>query len=234
MMKDTLIQAVDSGWAFYAMLILALITVRIPVAGKYFRLVATMVHEAAHAFTAFIFSGEIIAVNLFADASGTTITKSKNKASQALVAFAGYPLTSLTALLFLYLLQQHFEKYILFILLSLVMLLVVLFVRNTFGLVWSISFMALNIGLLYFENQIVNYYFIAFYCCSLLAESFLSTLVLLRLSYKNSKKAGDASNLAKITGIPAIIWAFLFFGIAVVTLYLSIIYTFPNVNSLLS
>lgn len=233
-MKETLIQAVTSGWAFYAMLILALITVRIPVAGKYFRLVATMVHEAAHAFTALIFSGEIYSVNLFADASGTTVTKSKNKASQAIVAFAGYPLTSLTALLFLFLLHQHFEKYILFILLSLVMLLVVLFVRNTFGLVWSISFIALNICLLYFENQILNYYVIAFYSCSLLAESFLSTLVLLRLSYKNSKKAGDASNLAKITGIPAIIWAFLYFGIAVITIYFAIVYSFPPIKNLLS
>lgn len=233
-MKGFLLQAIDSGWAFYCMLVLALITVRIPVAGKYFRLVATMVHEAAHAFTALLFSGEILSINLFADASGTTITRSKNKASQALVAFAGYPLTSFAALLLLYLQHQHFEKYIIFILLSLVMLLIVLFVRNTFGLVWLFSFMALNILLLYFDNKILNYYIIAFYGSSLLAESFLSTLILLRLSYINSKKAGDASNLAKITGIPSIIWAFIFIGIASLTVYLAVVYTFPQFKALLS
>lgn len=233
-MKDTLIQAVDSGWAFYIMLVLALITVRVPVAGKYFRLVATMVHEAAHAFMALLLSGEILSVNLFSDASGSTVTKSKNKFSQALVAFAGYPATSFTALLLLYLLNLHFEKYILFILLSLVMLLVVLFVRNTFGLVWSISFIALNIFLLYFDNKILNYYIIAFYCTSLLAESFLSTLVLLRLSYINSKKAGDASNLAKMTGIPALIWSVIFLSIASMTVYLAVVHTFPPVKELLS
>lgn len=231
-MNEFLSKATESGWAFYIMLTLAVITVRIPVAGRYFRLVATMVHEAAHAFTALLFSGEILSVNLFTDASGTTITRAKNKATQALIAFSGYPFTSYTALLLLYLQHLHFEKYILFILLSLVMLLVVLFVRNTFGLVWSFSFMALNIFLLYFDNKILNYYIIAFYGSSLLAESFLSTLILLRLSYVNSKKAGDATNLAKITGIPSIIWALIFLAIASLTVYLAVVYTFPPFKTL--
>lgn len=233
-MKEILENAIESGWAFYLMLVLALITVRIPIAGKYFRLLATMVHEAAHAFMALLLSGEILSVNLFADASGSTVTKSKSKFSQALVAFAGYPATSFTAFLLLYMLHQHLEKYILFLLLSIIMLLVVLFIRNTFGLVWAITFMSLNIILLYFDNYIVNYYIIAFYVTSLLAESFLSTLVILRLSYINSKKAGDSTNLAKISGIPAILWSILFCTISLMSIYLAVVYTFPSLPNLLS
>ena len=231
-MEEILTQAAGSGWAFYVILALSVIMVRIPVIGKYFRLVATMIHESAHAFTAFILSGEIISVNLFSDASGTTVTKSKNKTSQALVAFAGYPLTSLTALLLLYLLHNGFEKYVLFILVSITMLLIVMYIRNTFGLIWSISFFILNISLLYFDNMLINYYFNTLYSTSLLAESFLSTLVLLRLSYSSSKKAGDASNLMKITGIPAILWSLLFVVIAAITVYFAAVFTFPPLRNL--
>jgi hypothetical protein len=90
---------------FYVLLITAILLTRIPVLGKYFRSVNTLVHEAGHAFATLLLSGEVIAVNLFADTSGTTVTKAKGKFSQALIAIAGYPVSALTGCIFFLFLQ---------------------------------------------------------------------------------------------------------------------------------
>ena len=79
-----------------------------PIIGKVFRVFYTMIHELGHALMAMITSGEIISISLFADTSGNTITKSKGKFEQFLIAIAGYPIAAVLVFVFFYLI--HIEK----------------------------------------------------------------------------------------------------------------------------
>jgi hypothetical protein len=212
---------------FYMILGFTLIITRIPVLGKYFRVVDTMIHETAHALMAVFTSGKVISINLFADTSGSTLTKSPNKFSQVLVALAGYPISSLIALLMMYLVNTGNNLLIIFILVSIAISGMILFIRNGYGLAWAGSFCVLNFMVIYFDNQLVIRSISIFYTLIILTDSIISPLYLLVLSVTQSSKAGDATNLQKNTYIPAFIWALLFSGIAVYCGYQAYLIGFP-------
>ncbi len=217
---------------FYLLLAIALFLTRIPVAGKYFRSVNTMIHEAAHAFMTLAVSGQIISINLFADTSGSTVTKAKGKFAQFLIAIAGYPFSAVMGFLLMFLLSNGNELYILFILLSIVLILMVLSIRNTYGLFWAISFALINLLLVYFDNKTAISIAATFFTLIIVTDSLISALVLFVLSVRDKKKAGDATNLHKITGIPAVAWAILFAVFSALMVYLSVRQYFPNLKGI--
>ncbi len=218
---------------FYLLLITALLLTRIPVLGKYFRSVNTLVHEAGHAFATLALSGEVISVNIFADTSGTTLTKAKGKFSQAIIALAGYPSSALMGWLCLSLLAKGYYLYILFILTSIALIIMILSLRNAYGLFWAGTFIVLNLLLLYFNKQTLVYAFAAFYSVIIFTDAVISSFVLMALAIKQPKKAGDASNLNKITRIPSAFWAFLMLAFTLFISWLSVINYFPSVKTLL-
>jgi hypothetical protein len=218
---------------FYILLVLTLFLTRIPVAGKYFRSINTLVHEAGHAFATLLLSGEVISVNLFADTSGTTVTKAKGKFSQALIALAGYPVSALTGWLFLFLLYRGFNVYILFILTSIALIIMILSLRNAYGLFWAGTFVVLNVLLLYFNHKTLINVFATFYSLIIFADALISAFVLLVLSIRQPKKAGDASNLQKITKLPAVMWAVIFFAFTLFISWISVIHYFPPIKNLI-
>jgi hypothetical protein len=217
---------------FYILLLTAIFLTRIPVLGKYFRSVNTLVHEAGHAFVTLALSGEVIAVNLFADTSGTTVTKAKGKFAQALIALAGYPLSALTGWLCLFLLYKGYNLYVLFILTSIALIIMILSLRNMYGLFWAGTFVVLNLLLIYFNNNSIIYVFAAFYSVIIFSDAIISSFVLLVLSIKQPKKAGDATNLNKITKIPAVIWALLLLAFTLFISWLSVTNYFPPIKNL--
>jgi hypothetical protein len=217
---------------FYILLVAALLLTRIPVLGKYFRSVNTLVHEAGHAFVTLLLSGEVIAVNLFADTSGTTVTKAKGKLPQALIALAGYPISALTGWLCLFLLYKGYYLYILFILTSIALIIMILSLRNMYGLFWAGTFIILNLLIIYFNNKHLIYGFAAFYSVIIFTDALLSSFVLLVLAIKQPKKAGDATNLQKITKIPSVIWAILILAFSLFISWLSVVHFFPSIKNL--
>lgn len=217
---------------FYLLLLTAILLTRIPLFGKYFRSVNTLVHESGHAFVTLLLSGEVIAVNLFADTSGTTVTKAKGKIAQALIALAGYPLSALTGWLCLFLLYRGYNLYILFILTSIALIIMILSLRNMYGLFWAGTFVVLNLLLIYFNNNTLIYAFAAFYTVIIFTDAILSSFVLLVLSIKQPKKAGDATNLNKITKIPAVMWAIILLAFTLFISWLSVINYFPPIKNL--
>jgi len=218
---------------FYILLVTALLLTRIPVLGKYFRSVNTLVHEAGHAFVTLLLSGEVIAVNLFADTSGTTVTKAKGKFSQALIALAGYPVSALTGWLCLALLYKGYNLYILFILTSIALIIMILSLRNMYGLFWAGTFVVLNLLLIYFNNKTLIYAFAAFYSVIIFTDAIISSVVLFVLAIKQPKKAGDATNLNKVTKIPAAVWAILLLAFTLFISWLSVINYFPSIKTLI-
>lgn len=218
---------------FYILLLTALLLTRIPVLGKYFRSVNTLVHEAGHAFMTLLLSGEVIAVNIFADTSGTTVTKAKSKFAQALIALAGYPVSAITGLLSLFLYYHGYYLYILFILSSIALIIMILSLRNMYGLFWAGTFVVLNLLLIYFNNKTLIYAFSTFYSVIIFTDAIISSVVLLVLSIKQSKKAGDATNLQKITKIPAALWAIVMLAFTLFISWVGVINYFPSFKNLI-
>jgi len=217
---------------FYILMAIAMLLTRIPVAGRYFRSLNTMVHEGGHAFMTLLLSGEVIAVNLFADTSGNTITKSKNRFFQLLIALAGYTSSALTGLLFIFLLSKGYHVHILFFLVSLALLLLVLSIRNAYGLFWAGTFSLVNLLLIYFNDPTGIYLAAAFYTLIILTDAVWSSIILMVIAVKTPKKAGDAANLQKFTGIPAVIWTLFFVTFSILMAYYAFTRFFPPLHEL--
>lgn len=217
---------------FYLILVITLIITRIPYMGKYFRVVDTIIHETAHALMAVLTSGKVLSINLFSDTSGSTVTKSSSKFGQVLVSLAGYPISSFTALLLMYLISTGNHLLIIFILVSVAIIGMMLFIRNGYGLLWAGTFSVLNFLVIYFDNQLVIESLSIFYTLIILTDSLIAPLYLLVLSITKSSNAGDATNLKKATHIPAVIWAILFSVIAIYCSYWAVKIGFPQLNYL--
>jgi len=97
-------------------------------------------------------------------------------------------------------------------------------------MIWLILFTGLLITLLYFANDLIKYGFTILFASIILTDSIASAFVLLKLSFTDKNKAGDATNLKKITYIPAFFWALLFFILAIYVLYKIIVLYIPVIN----
>lgn len=225
-----MIDCLLANWQFYACIGLAAVLSFIPIIGKFLNVLNTLFHESAHALVALLTGGGVMNIKLSADASGTAQTKSKYWLGKVLTSLAGYPISSLTAWLFFWLIKVHKVKFIFYIMLSLIMINLVLWVRNTFGLIWLLL-MGCICGLVYlYTNQELQYYFVTFCAGIVLFQSIYSAITLFIISIKSASKAGDAKNLKDFTFIPAVIWALLFVLISFWVAFM-VFKTFPCITS---
>lgn len=209
-------------YILYALPVAVFILNRIPYMGKYLRVVNTLIHESGHAVAALIASGEVYAVELFSDRSGTTITKrAKSKGGRFLVAFSGYPFGSAVAYGLFFLISIDKCNMVLYALVCIALLNLMFYVRNTYGIFWLISFTAIVFAVNFYGNEIVQYAFSAWLCGIMLFEALYSSAELISICRRKPKNAGDATDLANITKIPSMFWAVLFFAQAILFIYLS-------------
>ena len=193
---------------------LALLLPRIPVIGKWFNIINTAIHELGHALMALVLEGNVKKIELFNDASGTTTTSTKTKFRSFLVAFIGYPFSSVTSFFIFYLLTVGYDRGLLLCISILFLFMLILWVRNIYGAIWIIAFCAVNGYLIYLNNAQYIQIAALLYAVFIAVDAFFSTFIILYLSIKQKDKAGDATLLKKTTGIQAFIWSLLFVGIA--------------------
>ncbi len=180
-----------------------------------FRTLNTLVHELSHALVALLFKQKVQKINLNDDFSGSCMVKVNSKFAQICIALAGYTFTSILAYCLISSLNTSFGCLIFWIMIAICVVALVFYIRNAFGILWTMSFMALNFIFIFVPFFKPYYQHILYvYSWTLLVENLLSTITLLYLCLKNKKKAGDATLLAKATKLPAIFWATLFFAIA--------------------
>jgi len=199
---------------------LALVLPRIPVIGKWFNVINTAIHELGHALMALAMEGSVKKIELFSDASGTTTTSTKSKFGSFLVAIIGYPFSSLVSYFVFYILSVGYEKGFILGISILFLFMLILWIRNIYGAIWILAFCAINGYLIYINN--IEYIKIAalLYAVFIAVDAVFSALTVLFLSIKQKEKAGDATLLKKITGVPAFIWGLLFVGISGYIFYL--------------
>jgi len=102
-----------------------------------------------------------------------------------------------------------------------------------YGLFWAGTFVVLNLLLVYFNNKDFIYAFSAFYSVIIFTDAVISSFVLLILSIKQPKKAGDATNLQKATKIPAAVWATLLLAFTLFITWISVVNYFPPIKTLM-
>lgn len=181
---------------------------------SWFRMLDTMIHEFGHAIATLLVSGRVLRIELYPDHSGVTYSVITSGWSQLIVSLAGYITASLFAVALFYSYSRQKQGQGLMIITALALVSGLLFVRNGYGLIWLLIFIALNLLFLVIGGRIRSFYYLllAFLC---LEESVMAPLTLLLLAVSRPGSAGDAANLAALTGVPAIVWALLFFAIAV-------------------
>lgn len=202
---------IPTYWIFYLTLLVAAILPRVPILGKYFQVFNTLIHENGHAIVALLTMGKIRKIELFADTSGSTITMTNNRISRFLTSLAGYPASAGAAFLLYFLLKQQQEFTILISIGALIAINLLLFVRNTYGIIWLISFGGLLYFLFYMDNPLAMRTAVIFFAGILFWGSLLSPAYLIVMAWRFPKNAGDATNLNKLTGIPSFLWSVLFF-----------------------
>ncbi|MCA0984922.1 M50 family metallopeptidase [Halobacillus yeomjeoni] len=197
-------------------ILVALLLTQMPVIGKYFAILNTMIHETGHSFFALITGGEVQRISLFPDTSGTTLTGHSSWWSQFLTSIAGYVTSSYFAFLFLSLLLKEKYKWIIYILLVFLSINLFFWVRNLYGLFWIGSFAAGFIWLLKSGNKTFVQYVLVLIASLVFVEAITSAFEIMWVSFVTPLRAGDAANLAQLTTfIPSPIWGIVFFVQAV-------------------
>jgi len=182
----------------------------------YFRNMDTMIHEFGHAAMTLMLSGQVQYIHLYEDHSGVTLSAVQSGWRTIPVSLAGYFTSSLAAVA-LFALHRHGQHRLgLFLVTAVAAASLILFVRNAFGAQWLLGFIGLNAVafLLPIGFVRVGYYLLLAFLT--LVESVVGTITIAILSWQTPTEAGDATNLANATGIPAIAWAALFLIVSLV------------------
>lgn len=214
---------------FYVFLGVSLVITRLPWIGKYFRGVNTLIHETGHAIMALILSGNVYRIDLSSDTSGSVLTSTNNGFKRFLVSFAGYPFSSLIALVFFYFIEQKAYQYVVFPLIGLVVLNLILYVRNAYGIFWLLTFAAIIFAVIYFDEEMLWFAFSLLCSFIILTDAVISAINLLIISIKTPKSAGDAKNIADITHFPAVFWSIVFLLISGFLAFKTIVLYFPKI-----
>lgn len=196
----------------YLYFIAALFITNIPYVGKYIAVVNTLIHEAWHCIIALICSGKVYSISLFSDTSGLAKVGTKHWLARVLVAYAGYTGSSLSAVALSYALFMRKYELIVLSFTALLFICFILWIRNGYGIIWSISIIGLAGYILWNDYSAWILHVSMMITAIVLAQSISSAFVILKLSLANGKQAGDATSLADATFIPAPLWGLLFFA----------------------
>ena len=209
-------------------LVLALILTRLPIVGKYFAILNTMIHESGHSLMALITGGEVRRISLFPNTSGFAVTGHSSWFGQVLTSMAGYVFASFFAFLFFWLISRGHYNWMVYILMGFLLVNLVFWVRNIYGLFWIVTFGAGFIWLLRSGHEHVVQYVLLFFASLILVESVMSAFEIMWISFVSPGQAGDAANLARATKfIPAPLWGIAFFLQSLYFAFLSLRRVFP-------
>ena len=197
---------------FFVYIIIALILTRVPVVGKYFRLLNTLIHEIGHALMALVTSGRVYKVQVFSDTSGVAYTGSGNWFGRVLTSLAGYPFASFVAFMFVVLVNMGHLNIVVYMIVGTLVVSLLFWVRNWFGFVWVAVFSGCTVWLYVYASTELMTMYIYVVIAVLLIESVMTAVTILRLSLASPEDSGDCYNLSNNTKIPASFWGVVFLG----------------------
>ncbi len=194
------------------------------------QLFATFIHEGAHALASVLTGNSVQSLTVSPDTSGEVYSQGSGWFSQLLISSAGYLGTTLYgALLLAWMRFGYSSKIALYFSAGFVGVMTVVFglftpVLSLFSTVTltSVAFTLfagafLTVGLAaigYFTNQKWAGFAVAFLAVQCLLNAVFSLVDLLFITTLTEQHS-DAANMAAATGIPALVWVLLWFGISI-------------------
>ncbi|WJH35721.1 M50 family metallopeptidase [Paenibacillus sp. CC-CFT747] len=165
-----------------------------------------MIHEFGHAMVTLMLSGTVMNIDLYADHSGVTRSLVSNRAAMIPIGLSGYVTASLFAWGLFSLYARRRQTLGLLLIMGVAVGSLLLFVRNGFGMAWLAGFIVLTaVVLLLAPKTVVKYYYL-FIAFLTLEESVTGSVTILLAAYLHPGRAGDASVLANVSPVPAIVW----------------------------
>lgn len=206
-----------------------ILVIRINNIGIAFRSINTLIHELSHAIMAILTKGKVTEIKLNDNASGSCTTKSKGKFKTFLVSSAGYIFSALFSYLLFYSIGEEWNKYFFYFFLAISVISLIFWIRNAYGIIWTLAFASINFALILIPNAIHNYsnYILLIFGLLIAIDNLIACLTIVYISIITPKKAGDATNIAKTTKIPAFIWSLLFLAFSVFIIYKSYLLFLP-------
>ncbi|MEH7480845.1 M50 family metallopeptidase [Neobacillus drentensis] len=196
---------------FFLFLVLAFLLIHVPLLGNYVKVINTLIHESGHALIA-LFGGNVERISLFMNSEGATYSHQSSWLGSFITSLGGYTFSSFMAFVSFLLIGKKKQIVLIDILLGFIVLNLIFWVRNPYGLFWLCSFAVAFLFLLIKGSQNFRDNLLLLIASILLVDSVQSAYEILFISIFQPQSAGDASNLAQITGfIPAPIWGIFFF-----------------------
>lgn len=209
------------SWKFFLFLVCAIIFINIPIVGNYVEIMNTLIHESGHALIALL-GGNVETISLFMNSEGVTFSHQSTWIGSFFTSVAGYVFSSFIAFLSFWLISKRKETVLIYILLGFIVLNLIFWVRNPYGLFWLVSFGIIFLYLLIKGSPKFRNNLLLLIASIILADSVKSAYEIMFISFLQPKAAGDAGNLSYLTVfIPAQIWGIFFFAQALWFCYLS-------------
>ncbi|MGI8639816.1 MAG: M50 family metallopeptidase [Pyrinomonadaceae bacterium] len=198
------------------------------------RLFVTFIHEGSHALASLLTGSSVQSLTVSTDGSGMVYTLPSNWFAALLISSAGYLGTTAFGVLLLVLIRRAYSARIV-LTASAIFVGIMTFVFGFLAPLWNIfsaqvslgsvaftvfSGAFLTVGLLaiakYASPKVAQFAmsFLAVQCI-LNAVSDLKTLFFINAPFVGSDIHTDAANMAAATGLPAIVWVFIWIGISV-------------------
>ncbi|MFC0559635.1 M50 family metallopeptidase [Halalkalibacter alkalisediminis] len=208
----------------YAYIAIAIIISFIPVLKSIFATIHTLIHETGHALAALLTSGKVYSISLYSTTDGVACTGSRSWWSSVVVTYAGYTFSSLIAILAFFLIANEETVFLFYIFLLIALINLLLWVRNKFGVLWLLLYIAGSLVIIHYQWNILKEIVVYLLSSVILVQSVLASFTILILSMTNSKQAGDAKGLQKLTLVPAFVWGIIFFSQSLLATYYVIVY----------
>lgn len=220
MKLDIMVSEGESMMQFmYVYITIAIFISFIPVLNSFFATIHTLIHETGHALAALVTSGRVYSISLYSNTAGAARTGSRSWFSSVFVAYAGYTFSSFMVFLAFYLIGKGEADFLFYIFLTLALLNLLLWVRNKFGVLWLLLYIGGSYLIIHFQWSTVKEVVVYLLSSVIFVQSVLTSFTILLLSVTNTKEAGDAKSLQKLTFIPSFIWGLVFFSQSLFTTY---------------
>jgi hypothetical protein len=179
------------------------------------RNVITIVHEAGHALVAVLVGRRLQGIQLHSDTSGVTVSRGRPAGpGMVLTALAGYTAPSLLGLAFAALLAANLVSALL-ILAALLLVAVLIMVRNAYG-VFAVLVTAGVLAVVALLAPVgVQASFVYAMTWFLLFGGVRPVLELQLKRRRGAARDSDADQLARLTGVPAVLWVLILAVVAV-------------------
>lgn len=194
----------------------------VPVISRYLSLINTFIHESGHAIMTLVTGGKNRSISLFKNGGGLAIGGTTSSFARFLVLLSGYTSSSASGFGIFYLLLHEHVRLVFFLFVGLIVINVVFWIRNFFGLLWILSFLGVFFLLYKYVPETALFNVFLFFAFVINIESFKSAITILKLSFKKPNQAGDATYLQEVTRMPSGVWGMFFAVQAAYFVFLSL------------